>query len=60
MGGNADFGISTLGSIAGFYQSGDIRILAMFHNQRLEGFEELAASDAYTVTVLKDGDILTI
>ena len=43
MGGNADFGISTLGSIAGFYQSGDIRILAMFHNQRLEGFEDVPA-----------------
>ena len=43
MGGNADFGISTLGSIAGFYQSGDIRILAMFHNERLEGFDDVPA-----------------
>lgn len=43
MGGNADFGISTLGSIASFYQSGDIRILAMFHNDRLEGFDDVPA-----------------
>ena len=43
MGGNARFGISTLGSIAQFYRSGDIRILAMFHNERLEGFEDVPA-----------------
>ncbi len=43
MGGNADFGISTLGSISSFYQSGDIRILAMFHNERLAGFDEVPA-----------------
>lgn len=43
MGGNADFGISTLGSIASFYQSGDIRILAMFHNERLKGFDDVPA-----------------
>lgn len=43
MGGNADFAVSTLGSIASFYQSGDIRILAMFHNERLEGFEDVPA-----------------
>ncbi len=43
MGGNADFAVSTLGSIASFYQSGDIRILAMFHNERLEGFDDVPA-----------------
>lgn len=43
MGGNADFAVSTLGSIASFYQSGDIRILAMFHNKRLEGFDDVPA-----------------
>lgn len=43
IGGNADFGVSTLGSIASFYQSGDIRILAMFHNERLEGFDDVPA-----------------
>lgn len=43
IGGNADFAVSTLGSIASFYQSGDIRILAMFHNERLEGFEDVPA-----------------
>ncbi len=43
IGGNVDFSISTLGSIAGFYQSGDIRILAMFHNERLEGFDDVPA-----------------
>ena len=49
MGGNADFGISTLGSIASFYQSGDIRILAMFHNERLEGFDDVPAiTEAYS------------
>ncbi|MCI8870822.1 MAG: tripartite tricarboxylate transporter substrate binding protein [Lawsonibacter sp.] len=49
MGGNADFGISTLGSIASFYQSGDLRILAMFHNERLEGFDDVPAiTEAYS------------
>ena len=43
MGGNADFAVSTLGSIASFYQSGDIRILAMFHNERLKGFDDVPA-----------------
>ena len=43
MGGNADFGISTIASIASFYESGDIRILAMFHNERLEGFDDVPA-----------------
>ena len=43
MGGNADFAVSTLGSIASFYQSGDIRILAMFHNERLAGFDDVPA-----------------
>lgn len=43
MGGNADFGVSTIASIASFYESGDIRVLAMFHNERLEGFEDVPA-----------------
>ena len=43
MGGNADFAVSTLGSIASFYQSGDIRILAMFHNERLKCFDDVPA-----------------
>ena len=43
MGGNADFGASTIASIASFYESGDIRILAMFHNERLEGFDDVPA-----------------
>ncbi len=55
MGGNADFGASTIASIASFYESGDIRILAMFHNERLEGFDNVPA---ITETYPEYGDIL--
>lgn len=55
MGGNADFGISTIASISGFYESGDIRILAMFHNERLEGFDDVPA---ITETYPEYNDIL--
>lgn len=48
MGGHADFTITTLGSAAGFYQSGDVKLLAMIHNETLEGFEDVPAiTDIY-------------
>ena len=43
MGGNADFAVSTLGSIARFSPPGDIRIPAMFPHERLEGFDDVPA-----------------
>lgn len=55
MGGNADFGASTIASIASFYESGDIRILAMFHNERLAGFDDVPA---ITETYPEYGEIL--
>lgn len=39
MGGNADYTITTLGSAAGFYQSGDIKLLGMVHNETVPGYE---------------------
>jgi len=48
MGGNADYSIVTLGSSASFYQSGDIKILAMVTDKPLEGYEDVPAiMDSY-------------
>lgn len=41
MGHNADYTITTLGSAASFYESGDIRILAMIHNDKVPGYEDV-------------------
>ena len=41
MGGNADYSIVTLGSSAGFYASGDIRILAMVTDAEVPGYEDV-------------------
>lgn len=48
MGGNADYSISTLGSSAGFYASGDIKILAMITDEPIPGYEEVPViTDTY-------------
>lgn len=39
MGGNADYTITTLGSAAGFYASGDIKLLGMLHDEAVTGYE---------------------
>ncbi len=41
MGGNADYTITTLGSAASFYESGDIKILAMVTDEAVEGYEDV-------------------
>ena len=41
MGGNADYTITTLGSAANFYASGDIKILAMMAEGAVPGYEEV-------------------
>lgn len=41
MGGNADYTITTLGSAASFYASGDIKILAMLHDEAVVGYEDI-------------------
>lgn len=48
MGGNADYSIVTLGSSAGFYASGDIKILAMVTDAPVPGYEDVPyIADAY-------------
>ena len=48
MGGNAAYTITTLGSAASFYESGEIRILAMIHNDKVPGYEDIPAiTEAY-------------
>lgn len=48
MGGNADYSITTLGSAASFYQSGDIRLLSMVSDTPVEGYEDVpAVTDSY-------------
>ena len=41
MGGNADYTITTLGSAASFYASGDIKILAMMAEEAVPGYEDV-------------------
>ena len=41
MGGNADYTITTLGSAAGFYASGDIKLLAMVADEPVPGYEDV-------------------
>lgn len=41
MGGNADYTITTLGSAAGFYASGDIKILSMLAEEPVQGYEDV-------------------
>ncbi len=41
MGGNADYTITTLGSAASFYESGDIKILAMVTDEAVPGYENV-------------------
>ena len=41
MGGNADYTITTLGSAASFYQSGDIKLLSMIAETPVEGYEDI-------------------
>ena len=41
MGGNADYTITTLGSAANFYASGDIKILAMMAEEAVPGYEDV-------------------
>ena len=41
MGGNADYTITTLGSAAGFYASGDIKILGMLSVEPVAGYEDV-------------------
>lgn len=41
MGGNADYTITTLGSAAAFYQSGDIKLLSMIAESPVEGYEDI-------------------
>lgn len=41
MGGNADYTITTLGSAASFYESGDIKILAMVTDEAVPGYEDV-------------------
>ena len=41
MGGNADYTITTLGSAASFYASGDIKLLSMIAESPVEGYEEV-------------------
>lgn len=48
MGGNADYTITTLGSAAGFYASGDIKILSMLSEEPVQGYEDVpSVLDAY-------------
>ena len=48
MGGNADYTITTLGSAAGFYRSGDIKILAVMAEETVPGYEEVPViTDSY-------------
>lgn len=52
MGGNADYTIVTLGSSAGFYASGDVKILSMVADEPVAGYEEIpvitAAYDGFS------------
>ena len=41
MGGNADYTITTLGSAASFYASGDIKILSMLSVEAVPGYEDV-------------------
>ena len=41
MGGNADYTITTLGSAASFYESGDIKLLSMIADSPVEGYEDI-------------------
>lgn len=41
MGGNASYTITTLGSAASFYASGDIKILAMLSEEPVPGYEDV-------------------
>lgn len=41
MGGNADYTITTLGSAAAFYQSGDIKLLSMIAEAPVDGYEDI-------------------
>lgn len=41
MGGNADYTITTLGSAATFYESGDIKILSMVTDETVPGYEDV-------------------
>lgn len=41
MGGNADYTITTLGSAASFYASGDIKILGMLSEEPVQGYEDV-------------------
>ena len=49
MGGNADYTITTLGSAASFYESGDIKILSMVTDESVPGYEEVPITlDVYS------------
>jgi len=49
MGGNADYTITTLGSAASFYQSGDIKLLSMIAETPVEGYEDISiVVDSYS------------
>ena len=41
MGGNADYTITTLGSAAAFYASGDIKLLSMISDAPVDGYEDI-------------------
>lgn len=41
MGGNADYTITTLGSAASFYESGDIKLLSMVTDEAVPGYEDV-------------------
>lgn len=41
MGGNADYTITTLGSAAAFYESGDIKLLSMISDTPVDGYEDI-------------------
>lgn len=48
MGGNADYTITTLGSAASFYESGDIKILSMVTDEPVPGYEDVPLTiDSY-------------
>lgn len=48
IGKNADYTIVTLGSAAGFYQSGDIKLLSMIADEPVEGYDEVPViQDSY-------------
>lgn len=42
MGGHSDYTITTLGSCAELVKSGELKALAVFHNDTIEGFEEIS------------------